>query len=107
MSEIICISTNGREFKVSNDYFRSLHSLRSECNSYTQSETRYAELLSEHDKKVREDAIDDFVNAYMKDEEQYDGCRECERNDDYCCIQCFRDRYLEQLKVQRGEENET
>lgn len=48
----------------------------------------------EHDNQVRTDAISEFVNAYMKDEEQYDGCRECERIDDYCCIQCFRDRFL-------------
>lgn len=44
------------------------------------------------------DVISEFVNAYMKDEEQYDGCRECERTDDYSCIQCFRDRFLEELK---------
>ena len=62
--------------------------------------------LVEHDKQIRADAIDDFVNAYMKDEEQYDGCRECERNDDYCCIQCFRDRFLEQLKgAENGKDN--
>lgn len=60
MSEIFCI--NGREFVVSNDYFRSLHALRSECNSYTQSEARYTEILAEHDKKVREDAIEEYVD---------------------------------------------
>lgn len=104
MSEIICISTNGREFKVSNDYFRSLHSLRSECNSYTQSEARYAELLVEHDKQIRADILNEVsakIEEIISDKctEYGVGCIEA-----YCdaCGE-FEDWIKEQLK---GAENE-
>ena len=64
MSEIICRSiSNGREFEVPNDYFRSLHALRSECNSYTLAEERYTELLAEHNKQIREDAIEECART--------------------------------------------
>ena len=60
MSEIICRSiSNGREFEVPNDYFRSLHALRSECNSYTLAEERYTELLAGHDKQIRTEVIEE------------------------------------------------
>lgn len=50
--------SDGREFEVPNDYFRSLHALRVECNSYTQAETRYTELLAEHDKQIKAELLD-------------------------------------------------
>lgn len=62
MSDIICRSiSSGREFVIHTDPFSSLDALRSECNSYIQSEARYTELLKERDKQIREDAIDDCI----------------------------------------------
>lgn len=51
--------------------------------------------LREGYEKTRDGAINDFVNAYIKDD--YDGCVSCSRDEDYSCIKCFRDRYLEYL----------
>lgn len=51
----------------------------------------------------RTKAIEDFIVTYIEDEEQYDGCEECQRFDDFCCIKCFGGRYLEQLKEQGNE----
>lgn len=58
-------------------------------------------LLKEYSEQIRADAIEDFAIAWIKDEEQYEGCKDCGRMDNNCCIQCFRDRYLEQLKEQK------
>lgn len=45
---------------------------------------------------TKADIINEFVNAYM----MQDGidCSECDRDDDYCCLRCFRDRYFEEME---------
>lgn len=89
MNEIICRSiSNGREFKVLNDYFRSPHTLRSECNSYTLAETKYTELLSEHDKQIRADAIDEFMKVL---------CEDCKKQPCYG-DECYQKQIAERLK---------
>ena len=40
-----------------NDWFASLSNLNRECKNYTDSEIRYKEILAEHDKQIRAEAI--------------------------------------------------
>lgn len=92
--EEICIS----ELCVKNKP-QAYENLKAERNHFAEEWNR---LTEEREKQIRADAIDEFVIAYITDEEQYDGCKDCQRMDDYCCIQCFRNRFLEKLKEQNN-----
>lgn len=54
--------------------------------------------IEEQPTVTKSDIIEDFVNAYMIQ----DGidCSKCDRDDDddYCCLKCFRDRYLAEME---------
>lgn len=53
-------------YKDSDDIFAKLENLNTECNSYTVAETRYQEVLKEHDDKIRADAIKEYKSKLRK-----------------------------------------
>lgn len=51
---------------------------------------------NEYEQQIKSDAINDFVKAY-ENADNLD-CTKCDRHEDFCCIKCFRDRYLKEME---------
>lgn len=52
--------------------------------------------LKEKNKQIKIEAVKEFVKAYIK-EYKHD-CTFCNREEDYCCLKCFRDRWIKEQK---------
>lgn len=80
-----------------NDWFATLSNLNRECKNYIDSEIRYKEILAEHDKQIRAEVIEEFLNEV----EEWGSYCVFHRYDDFCEMHKIMKKVAEQLKEQK------
>lgn len=61
-------------------------------------ETCIHKVSKEDIEQIKVDAIEEFINAYMSEEEKcWENCDK-DLDEDFCCLKCFRERWLKEQK---------